>query len=80
MEENQNKGIDLSHYLDSRRASTFAQLSALEKDKEKTKKKNKIYLAIIVVCFLVMAVLWISSSQRNSEVVDTALPAEAPAQ
>ncbi|MFZ3073770.1 MAG: hypothetical protein WA093_01415 [Minisyncoccales bacterium] len=67
MEEDQNKGVDLSHYLDSRKANVFAKLSNLDKDKEE-KEKNKIYLAIIGVCFLIMAILWgYYSYQQNAK-------------
>lgn len=75
MEENQNKGVDLSDYLNSRKANTFAQLSDLEKNKAKNEQKNKIYIAIIIVCVLIMAGLWSYYSSQNSEPVKKIAPA-----
>jgi len=54
MEEKQNSNIDFSHYLDSRKTQTMVALS----NPKKINNKNKIYIAIIIICFLAMAALW----------------------
>jgi hypothetical protein len=55
MEENPNTSVDLSDFLNSPKKQVSA--GKLSK-KEKAKQKNKIYVAIIIGCFLIMAALW----------------------
>jgi hypothetical protein len=55
MAEENNSGVDLSSYLKPAKKPVFSNEPTQE---EKNKKKNKIYLAIIIVCVLVMIALW----------------------
>jgi hypothetical protein len=54
MEENKNSGVDMSNYMDSKKKVVVGR--ALPKNKNES--KNRIYLAIIVACILIMAMLW----------------------
>ncbi len=55
MEENQNSGVDFSDYLNSPKKRGQTGISSTDDQK---KKRNKVYVAIIIVCFLAMAAIW----------------------